>query len=216
MKTRQVIGAVLMGLLLVTAGCNGLTGGDGGAGDGGSGAGGEVDASYAFEAGESYVYTANGSDSSVRFDVESVEDGDVTVNISTESGQRTTVTASQAEIFNESRQASMTGAVFVTFLRIPVLAADGQTLETGNTWTVGSDQLAMGQSQDTEELTVEVTGTDTVAGQECYTTEISSESQNGTISSCVRADWPFALSISNTGGSGDVELDIAVDEFERP
>jgi len=219
MVRRQAIGTVLMGLLLVTAGCNGLTGGDGGAGDGGSGAGGEVDASgYTFVAGESYTYAADSGDSgsSVTFAVESVEDGDVTVNISAGSGQATTVTAPQEQVFNQSREASMTGAVFVTFLRLPVLAADGQTLEEGNSWTVGSDQLSMGQSGDATEVTVEVTGTDTVAGQECYTTELSAQSQSGTIESCVRADWPFALAVSNSGGSGDVELDISVDEFERP
>ncbi|MFB6143145.1 MAG: hypothetical protein ABEJ30_07365 [Halorientalis sp.] len=225
MLNRQVLGAVLMGLLLATAGCSGLTGGgEPGAGtgtptDGGnSGPGGEVTAAYTFSEGESYTYvseTQQGS-SSITWTVESVSDGQVTVNISTQRGG-TTVTASQANIFNRSRQQSMSAAVFVTFLRLPVLAASGHTLEEGNSWTVSGSDLNMGgQSSQMQDISVEITGTDTVAGTECYTAELSSAASNTTMEACLRADWPFALSVGTAGGSGTSQLDISVDQFERP
>ncbi|WP_246987776.1 hypothetical protein [Halorientalis marina] len=185
---------------------------------------GEMASGYEWTEGESYTYVASSQqgDSTYTWTVTDVSDGEVTVELAVESpqsdGQQTsTLTGPQGDIFGGETQ-NLQALTFV-FLQLPSQLTEGRSLEVGNSWTISSDELETGtsggQTATPQEITVEVTGTSQIAGTQCYNIEASSPQQDGAIQSCVKADWPFALTFSATGGQmsgGSIELT----DYERP
>jgi len=228
-SNRQLVLAVLLGAVLVLAGCSGgpatnatttapTTDGpatttapateSGGSGTSTTTAGGSSAAivGYEWSENESYTYEDGGGNTYV-FAVESIEDGQVTVNFTAVRGGQVssqTITGEQGRFFESLDEADRSKFGFWAFTYDGRVAAAGQDLEVGNTWT-GTD----GDSQ----YSAEVTGTGTVQGQECYTLLIDSES--GTLQPCVREDWPLSLAVTGSGSQG-LTIQFNVTDYNRP
>jgi len=206
-----------MSLLLVLAGCNG----GGGNGTDNSTASGAISTEYTFSEGELYEYQLDlgqlGS-SNVTWDVTAVSDSDVTVNVTTESGSRTStseLTGTQENIFDKAVQNRQT-TIFATLGRIPVEVAAGQDLSEGSEWTVNTGDLEIqmnsGSGSGTPtptEITANVTNTDrTVNGIDCTEILIQTESEDSdNFNACVAPGYPFALSVTSAGES-EVGLEL--------
>lgn len=210
--------------MLALAGCNAGNGNAAPAGNstpGGSGSGAaQVSPSYEFSQGESYTYAVNFAGwpgSSVTYDVVSVRDGTVTVNVTSRtpnSSQTNQVTAPRGETIQRLENTS--SGFVATLGHFPMRIADGHDLERGNSWTVDAEELGMNASQVMwEQATVNVTGTRTVAGVSC--TELTVTPDNDQVhptTTCVRPGWPFALSF--TSGDGQQQLQVRLTEHQRP
>jgi hypothetical protein len=181
--------------------------------------------SYQWTEGESYTYEASSEQSGTStysWTVTDVSDGQVTVNItSAASGQTRSSTFSgpQGAIFSGDSQ-NLQALTFV-IVQVPQQLVAGRTLEVGNSWTLSSEELSVGAGSTNtatpQTVRVEVTGTSQVAGTQCYDVEASSDAQDSTLNACVKQGWPFALSLSSTGGgentmTGTLELT----GYERP
>ena len=229
LRTRTVGGTVVLALLLVLAGCSG--GGAGGtpadtatgtptatddaaAGDG-DGSGDRVELDYEFDDGEAYGYEARLSNKTVPIawivtGTSDTSPEQVAVNASA-GGYSTTAAAPQGEIFADLIGEDRVGEPFL-YVRTPVVLAAGQDLRVGESWEIDGDDVTVGDgfSPDWDRATAEITGTATVAGETCYTMELQ-VSGNGTgPTSCLKADWPFALAVD----APDQDYQLA--EFDRP
>jgi len=246
---RKAVGVVLVALLVLTAGCSGLTGGESPLGGDGQDdedsdedededeeetetettaeteaeADGkddgeetltapgtdfetpEVDVGgYEFQTGESYTYQVGSGATAqeLTWEVLSVQGDQVTVEVTSEAGGRTsssTLEGPQDEIFQQAT-GDMTALLFVS-LRVSTVAAEGESLSMGNTWTVRSENLVSSQQVSWETAEVEVIDTDTYAGIECSVIEITPDDGSDVLTSCVNQDYPFALSLTQRGGA---------------
>ena len=161
---------------------------------------------YQWSENESYTYEDRGGNTYI-FAVESVADGEVTVNFTAvRSGQASsrTITGEQGAFFRSLSEEDRSKFGFWAFTYDGRLAAAGQELEVGNTWE--------GQS-DGSTYSAEVTGTSTVQGQECYNLRI--ESDSGTLEPCVRKDWPLSLAVTGTGSQG-LTIQFNMTDYNRP
>jgi hypothetical protein len=227
-SNRQLVLVVLLGAVLVLAGCSGgpatnttttaptttaptsaaPTTESGGSGASTTTAGGSSAAivGYEWTENESYTYEDSGGNTYV-FAVESIEDGQVTVNFTAVRGGQVssrTITGEQGRFFQSLSEDDRSKFGFWAFTYDGRVAAAGQDLEVGNTWT-GTD----GDSP----YSVEVTGTGSVQGQECYTLLIDSES--GTLQPCVREDWPLSLAVTGSGSQG-LTIQFNMTDYDRP
>lgn len=163
-------------------------------------------AGYEWTENESYTYQDRGGNTYI-FAVESIEDEQVTVNFTAvRSGQPSsrTITGQQGQFFRSLDESDRSKFGFWAFTYDGRLAVAGHDLEVGNTWT-GTD----GGSQ----YEVEVTGTGTVQGQDCYNLRIDSDS--GTLRPCVRKDWPLSLAVTGTGSQG-LTIQFNMTDYNRP
>lgn len=172
----------------------------------GGGGGDDQPTGYQWSENESYTYQDRGGNTYI-FAVESVEDGEVTVNFTAiRSGQASsrTITGQQGAFFRSLSDQDRQKFGFWAFTYDGRLAAAGQELEVGNTWE--------GQS-DGSTYSAEVTGTGTIQGQECYNLVI--ESDSGTLEPCVRKDWPLSLAVTGTGSQG-LTIQFNMTDYNRP
>lgn len=178
--------------------------------------------SYEWTEGESYTFESVADDGTVatyEWTVTDVSDGNVTAELVISSGdqeQRTTYTGPQGAIFSGTERNRY--AFIFAFMQVPPRLTTGQSLSTGNSWTLSSEAFTTGDSttEGSQEVTVDVTGTSTVAGQECYDTSASATGSNETLDACVKQDWPFALSLSISGEESGVSGSIEMTDYERP
>jgi hypothetical protein len=210
---RRLLAVVGMSLLLVLAGCSG--GGNGTAspssnGDAGSpaangnggGTNGDASAmgslSYDWTEGESYTYGLAGqSGLSYEWSVQSVSDGEVTAEIVStfgEQSQTETISGPQGELLSSNNQTANIGTFIA--LRAPQAIAASNTLEVGNSWTYSTADYDFADSGGSTPITgeIEITGTDEVAGNQCYVMSITTSANDQTLNACVADGWPFALS----------------------
>jgi hypothetical protein len=177
------------------------------AGGGSGGEGGDSQPTgYQWSENESYTYDDRGGNTYV-FTVESIEDGQVTVNFTAVRGGQASsrnITGEQGRFFRSLSEEDRSKFGFWAFTYDGRLAAVGQDLEVGNTWT--------GQS-DGSSYSAEVTGTSTVLGQECYDLRI--ESSSGTLEPCVRKDWPLSLAVTGSGSQG-LTIQFNATDYDRP
>jgi hypothetical protein len=150
--------------------------------------------------------------------VTDVSDGNVTAELVISSGdqeQRTTYTGPQGAIFSGNERNRY--AFIFAFMQVPPRLTTGQSLSTGNSWTLSSEAFTSGDaSSSAQEVTVDVTGTSTVAGTECYDVTASAANSNETLDACVARGWPFALSLSISGEESGVSGTIELTDAERP
>lgn len=180
--------------------------------------GGELDRTYEFEDGEAYGYVVRLPNRTTKMswvvtDTAESSSGpyqEISVNVSF--GQyATNATATQAGIFSALISEGSVGGPFL-YVRTPVVLAAGHELRVGNAWTIRGEDVTVGDGYDVgwDRATAEVTGTASVNGETCYTMDLQiSGTENGP-TSCVKADWPFALAVDT--GSQDYRLA----EFDRP
>jgi len=234
--SRQVLATVLVALLVLTAGCSGLTGGDqADAGDdsdeeeeddedeeteptaeaeaGATETATETDdgggmmetetpsmesafGTYQWTRGEQYDYSVSIPDfnQELTWEVTAVQGSQVTVEVTSQTGDRTettTLEGAQGEIFGQAAESRLAG--FYSSLRAANLVGEGRDLTVGNSWEVSSGDLAFRGDGDIETATVEVTGTDSYAGVECTVLELTPDNEEGTpFTTCVNQDRPFA------------------------
>mgnify|MGYP006283726645 FL=1 len=179
---------------------------------------GPVDRQYLFNDSEGYGYLADLPNGTAKMSwvVRSTDDvdprlyTDVTVNVSF--GRfGTNATTVQGGIFEAVISDGSVGEPFY-YVRTPVVLAAGQDLRVGNTWTVRSENVTVGDgfSVGWSEATVEITGRASVAGETCYTMVVRTAGNETGPRSCIKHDWPFALAVDTP----DREFQLA--EFERP
>jgi len=218
-STGRLALVVLLGAVLVIAGCssgpatnataNSTTTGTGTADvttTSGSGTDDTPVTGYEWSANESYRYTDRG-DNTYIFAVESIRNGQVTVNFTAiRRGQATsrTIVGEQGRFFASLNESDRSKFGFFAFVYDGRLAVGGHDLEVGNTWT-GSD--------DGSQYQVEVTGTSTVRGQECY--DLMIESGSGTLRPCVKKNWPLSLRVTGTGAQG-LTIQFNATDYNRP
>jgi len=226
LDNRQVVGVVLMSLLLVLAGCNGLGGGttetqanttttDGMAGTEDGSSNGtdsrQIEVSpYQFTEGESYTYNVTflGSNSQMTWDVVSVDGEDVTVEITSESArgtQNTTINGTQETILQSAAE-DQSGAIFASS-RAP-LAILSMGAGTEGNFTIESDNIPGGTSFDWDTATVSPQGTRTVNGVGCSEFVVDPDDRDQDLTACVAEDYPFALSVD---GEQDGQTALAID-----
>lgn len=174
-----------------------------------------VSESYAFTEGESYAYAVTTDSSTFRMGwaVESVDERNVSVNVTatTEGGTGAMpFRVERSQAFDQAFRTDSLGPMFFV-LRLPIRAAANRSLTEGNEWTVERDALApeATNSLDWETATVTVGGQSTVGDYECREVTIDPESTDAAVSACIAEDWPFALSV--TDGDGDGTRLVVVD-----
>ena len=179
---------------------------------------------YQWTEGESYTYEATseqGGTTTISWTVTDVSDGQVTANITSMRSGRTqssTFTGPQGAVFSGESE-NLQALTFVV-MQLPQQIVAGHSLQVGNSWTLSSDELAVGdgsaQTATPQEITVRVTGTSEVAGTQCFDIEASSSAQDSTLDACVKEGWPFALTFSTSGGETAMGGSVEMTEFERP
>lgn len=135
---------------------------------------------------------------------------DVTVNVRFDQFG-TNTTAPQGGIFEEVINGGSVGESFL-HVRTPVVLAAGHNLTVGNSWTIEQGNVTVGDGFEIgrERATAEITGTESVAGETCYTMELRMSDTETGPASCLKADWPFALAVDTPG------RDYRLSEFDRP
>lgn len=180
---------------------------------------------YQWTEGESYTYEASSQQSGTStytWRVVDVSDGEVTANITAAaSGQErtSTFTGPQGAIFSGDSQNFQ--ALTFLIMQLPQQVVAGHNLQPGNSWTLSSEELSMGagstQTATPQSIQVDVTGTSQVAGTQCYNIEATSSADDSTLNACVKEGWPFALSLSTTGGGENtISTSLELTEYERP
>ena len=226
-SNRQFALVVLLAAVLLLAGCTSgpgtnstasattatVTDGGGGGGGGeatttagGGGGGSNAPVTYQWSENESYTYEDAGGNTYI-FTVESIEDGEMTVNFTAIRGGQAssrTVTGEQGQFFETLSEEDRSKFGFFAFTYDGRLAVSGNDLEVGNAWTITSDG---------SEVDVEVTGTGTVQGQECY--DLLIESDSGTLQPCVKEDWPMSLAVTGSGSQG-LTIQFNMTDYNRP
>lgn len=239
---RQVLVAVLLAATMVLAGCSGGGGptptettadeptetAESTESDDTDSNAGVPSLDYEWTEGESYTYeseAAQGGSSQFTWTVTDVSDGQVTVEVvSSAAGESTTstVTGPQGSVFSELNETQLFTVLPFVAGQVPQLLAEGQSLSTGESWTVTSGDLQFtdqGQTSD-DEVTVSVTDTAQIAGNQCANIEL--EAEDRPFSGCVKEDWPFALSVSFTtqtqvGGSQSTQsTTYTMTDYTRP
>ncbi len=173
---------------------------------------GTADVEYDFSAGDTWEYDVLqlGANRELTLEVTAINDGEVVLSqtfVEDNETQESTYSGPPAELL---RNASPTLAT----LHLPQVLVAGHELSVGNSWTAESnasiDVTFFGTTETidygVEGQTVEVTGTDSYAGIECYTVEFTSVTADGELDreACVRPDGGFALYLNATTPEGSV------------
>lgn len=171
---------------------------------------GTADAEYTFVEGDTWTYsvTQTGSTRELTLEVTSVDGDDVTLTQTFVDGNETDerlYTDTDAELLRN------TSATLLVLHLPQVLVADHE-LSEGNSWTpeenVSVDLTFFGETETFDYAvagqTIEVTGTDSYGGIECYTVEFTEVTSDGEVMSetCVRPDGAFALYLNRTTETG--------------
>ncbi|WP_323676613.1 hypothetical protein [Halorubellus sp. PRR65] len=236
MQARFVL---VVAVLVLTAGC--LTGGGGapesttvgtdgangggasadggdGSGDGASGddtsdstdaASGEWEP-FAFETPARYeyeVFMEGDGEGTIVWDVESVDDGEYTVTLVYEmNGERyeTTATGTKDTVVQQF-YTNPGGAVLVTTMSQPSAWYEGRDLSTGTKWSYSTPQGS---------ASFAVTGTDTIAGVDCWTSEMR---VNGSVfhEACFSPDLGLAPYAAYYGEDGTLEMSLTLVAYEE-
>jgi hypothetical protein len=232
-SNRQVVGVLLMGLLLVLAGCNG-----GGTGtttvdttqatttddSGGemtttsNGGGGEssvnLPTGYQFAAGESYTYSVSFAGTApvdTRWNVTSASDGEYTVSVAEtiSNGRSTTISGSASSIFGTAAQ-DRVAAPFGTARGTLVLSLAAGLDEQGETTIPAS---ALPSEYQWNSVTLEVGEETEVAGVGCTIVNATFSGADTRFSGCFNASMPFPISV--TGESSGVQQTFRLVDYDR-
>ena len=239
MKARFVL---VVAVLVLTAGC--LTGGGGGvpesdgssgdgAGDGGSGDGGDganggdssdgdaLDSSdggemsgewepFAFDSPARYEYAVfmeGDGEGTIVWDVESIDDGEYTVTLVYEMGDEryeTTATGTKDTVVQQFFT-NPGGIVLVTTMSQPAVWYEGRDLSTGTKWSYSTPQGS---------ASFAVTGTDTYASVDCWTSEMRI---NDSVfhEACFSPDLGLAPYAAYYGEDGTLEMSLTLVGYEE-
>jgi len=234
-SNRQVVGVLLMGLLLVLAGCNGGSGGTNGTDatttamsgetmttaatttDGGGASGDmEMDTSYEFTTGESYTYDisfAGTEPIATTWEVTAAGEGGVQVSVSEagDVGRATTLSGeSAADVFDATGGDPVAGSFGIA--RGTQVLAMAAGLDSSGETTLGADELPGEYDWSSVTLTVEEEAE--IAGVACRNVSATFQGADNTFSGCFNADFPFPIYVE--GESSGVTQTFALVDFERP
>ncbi|WP_227131313.1 hypothetical protein [Halorubellus salinus] len=234
MKARFVL---VVAVLVLTAGC--LTGGGGGApetdgssGDGASDGGDSNDGGdssdgdapdssdgdavsgewepFAFDTPARYEYAVfmeGDGEGAIVWDVESVDDGEYTVTLVYEMGDEryeTTATGTKDTVVQQFFT-NPGGIVLVTTMSQPAVWYEGRDLSTGTKWSYSTPQGS---------ASFAVTGTDTIARVDCWTSEMRI---NDSVfhEACFSPDLGLAPYAAYYGEDGTLEMSLTLVSYEE-
>lgn len=229
LANRQVAGVLVMGLLLVLAGCNGFGGQTtdtatntttNGATDGTND---DTDSdqtqmsSYQFTEDESYTYNVTflGSSSTTSWDVVSVDGENVTVEVvsaTSRATQNTTITGNHSTVVKKATR-DRVAALFAS-ARAPMAIAGMGDMSSGN-FTIESDNLPGNSSYEWDTATVSPQGQTTVNGVGCMEFTVVPDGSQQVLTTCVNEEYPFALSLS-AEQNGQTALAMQLENSTRP
>ena len=154
------------------------------------------------------IYVADEGEGTLVWDVQEVTGEEVTVRVEYELGGESfeSTTTGDRETVRSQLLMTPAGPFVLTTLLAPTMAFyEGEELAVGNRWAYASDEGS---------LSFEVTGTDTVAGVDCYTTEMR---QNETVvhESCIAPDLGLAPRVAYYDEDGSEEFEVVLVEYER-
>jgi len=179
---------------------------------------------YQWTEGESYTFESGSQQSgssTFSWTVTDVSDGEVTAELVAQSSgseeQTSTFTGPQGAIFSGDSQNFQ--AITFVIMQLPQQLVAGRSLSVGNSWTISSDEISMGSGSTPttpQQITIEVTGTSQIAGTQCYDIEATSDSSDQALNACVKQGWPFALTLSTSGGESTMTGTIEMTSYQRP
>lgn len=212
------LGIVLVGLLVVLAGCSGTTQPTPTPTPTQQQA---TPVGYEFTEGESYTYAivvrGNGSSATsiVNWAATNVSGENVSVTIRSETvrgNASMTLNGTDKTIFQTAAN-DPRSSFFTRLARSPMLLTPGHDLSVGNSWTVPANEITLG-SGGAATTSVTVTGSRTIAGVDCKTIEMTPQGTSQSTSACVNADYPFALSL--TAGNSQKTYNMTLLNATRP
>lgn len=196
--------------------------GDGGAGDGGdsndgdapdSSDGGEMAGEwepFAFDSPARYeydVFMEGDGEGTIVWDVQSIDDGEYTVTLIYEMGDEryeTTATGTKDTVVQQFFT-NPGGIIIVTTMSQPAIWYEGRDLSTGTKWSYSTPQGS---------ASFAVTGTDTYAGVDCWTSEMKI---NDSVfhEACFSPDLGLAPFAAYYGEDGTLEMSLTLVSYEE-
>lgn len=243
MKARFVLVVVVLVLTAgcLTGGSGGVPESDGAGGDGGDGGAGDGDAGdgatgdggdssdgdapdssdggeaasgewepFAFDTPARYeydVFIEGDGEGTIVWDVESVDDGEYTVTLVYEMGDEryeSTATGTKDTVVQQFFT-NPGGIVLVTTMSQPAIWYEGRDLTTGTKWSYSTPQGS---------ASFAVTGTDTYAGVDCWTSEMKIN-ESVFHEACFSPDLGLAPYAAYYGEDGTLEMSLTLVSYEE-